>query len=772
MHTSERLDGFVRLILVVLMGLIPFIAMPIPWIVLGRAKILIVASILLVAGVLWLVARFTEGGVKIPWASSLFAAILVPLAYAISSALTGFEGVSLVGTGAEIDTLAFVCVGFALFALSASVFSMHPGKVVSAMRALLVGGLVLLVVEIVHFVFPSLSIGGLLAGQTGNLLGNWHEFSMFAGLAGFLSLAMLGTAVTASWWRYVAWTCAILAGAFLLLASFFDVLFAIMCALLVLSAVHMYRAKVAARERWWDGNVTLLSGALVTLFILVFGSFVVNVLPAQIRVVQTDVRPSFAGTFAIGQQSLARPLALLVGAGPNTFNREWGLHKSLDVNQTDFWNVDFSVGAAPIATSFITVGLLGLFAWIAFMLAMTALVVRLWFSSTETAAISIALPLSVATLYLFALYAVSSPGTTIVILMFFLAGLLVALSVPAFVRMRTFSMAKGGAVHHVFFSTAVLSGIALIFASGALVRIGTAEAIVNKGIFVYNESKNIESASNHMKFALRVHAGSDRAHTSAVQLGLLSLQELNASKNPDDEATKAKLKVTLEETIKHGLAAVEIDGGNYQNWLVLASLYAQLAGSNVEGAYDSARAAFERALAENPTFPVPYVNLAQLEILQKNPDRALALLTRAVELKANFAVAYYLASQIYAGKADYENAFQAATGAVQYAREDAQAWYNLGVISYAAKRYPEAVAALQQALVIQPQFANAEFLLGLSRYRAGNKADALESFKRLQEIDPSQKVAAQLIADITAGRELTEAQLNGQMREEPAKPTR
>lgn len=766
MHFSERLDGWVRVILIALIGLLPFAFVPVSWVFVTQVKVALVAIALMIAGVLWLIARISDRALKLPWTSALIAAIFVPLVYAISAALTGFQSVSLIGGALESDTLALVALGFSFFALTAVVFTMHPGKILSALRALLFGSLVLLIAEVAHFVFPSLSLGGALAGQTGNLLGTWHEFAMYVGFIGLLSVALLRTPVTTGMWKYVVWSLIPLAGIFLVIANYADVLIAITIAAALLIGLRMYRARIAG-SALWGGHTALGIFAGTVLFLAVFGSFIVNVLPDGIRVAQNEVRPSYAGTFAIGQQSLAHPLALLFGAGPNTFNRQWGMYKPLNINQTAFWNLDFPTGAAPVATALVTVGILGLLGWLSFMAAVLWSAIRLWFSSTDTPAVPIALPLSVGVLYLFVMHIASVPGTTLTLLTFGIAGLMIALLTPTFVATKHISLARGG-LSHVGFSVAIVSALVMVVAGGSLVRVTVSEALVNRGVVAYNDSENVERASVLMQRALAVYPKNDRAHRSAVQLGLVSLQKLMASSDTNDEAARSRLQTKLEETIQHGLAAVAIDGQSYQNWLLLASLYAQLAGSNVEGAYENARTAFENAVQENPTSPIPYMNLAQLELLQGNAEEALALLAQTVQLKTDYAPAYYLASQIYAGQQSYQAALQAAVNAAQYAQGDSQAWYNLGAIAYNAKQYADADAALRQALVLQPQFANAMFVYALARYQLADATGALVILQELDKLDSNQPLVNELISDLIAGRELTPAQLLGQSKTIPS----
>jgi len=199
------------------------------------------------------------------------------------------------------------------------------------------------------------------------------------------------------------------------------------------------------------------------------------------------------------------------------------------------------------------------------------------------------------------------------------------------------------------------------------------------------------------------------------------------------------------------LKAIQNNFAYISGYIELAALYGQLAGANIEGAYDNARNAYSRAQIENPNNPFPYLQLAQLELLQNKTDAALQYLASAVELKPDFAAAYYLASQIYALNSDFQNAIPAATSAVQSASDDPLGWYNLGTIYYASGDYGGASAALEQALLRQPQYSNAMYVLALTYYKLDRTQDAIKIFEDLNKLNPNQEIVLQALLNLRRG---------------------
>lgn len=756
-NNTSKLDRVAEWCMVLLVGLLPIFFVPIQWITTVQAKASLVAVLLVVATVSWVIARFVEGSIKVPASLVLAAGLLMPLVYALSVAVSGLGQVSLVGTGVEQDTLAFTCILYAALVLSALVFSGAPRASIAALRALFVGGFLLVVLEAVHFAFPGVSLGGVLAGQAGNAFGSWNEFAILLGLFIVLGVALRHTDAAQGAWRYVFDTVSLVSALFLIIANFFDVWTAVgIAGLIALLAGHF-----ASRAHLQSGNQTASLGTkwiwitlvALALFFMMFGVFVNNVLPARLQVADTEARPSLQGTIAIGQQALTQPASLFFGVGPNTFSHEWGLYKPTSINQSAYWNTNFSSGVGTIPTSFVTTGILGVIAWILFALALILATVReaVRYGKGEQGNLP-AVSLGVTSVFLLSFYLLYVPGPALSTLVFLGIGLLVAFSVQTgsigahHVNLRAGWKGGAAAAALIFFA------IVTVVSCAGILRVLAAEMVLNRGVVTYNNTQDIGSASSFVSLSLSIYPANARAHRVGIQLGLAQLQALIAKADPKDEAARAQLQGVLKQTIQHGLDAVAINGADYQNWLELAGLYQQLAGVKVGGALENARSAYERARKENPLSPLPLLQLAQLELIDGHTDVALQDLAAAVQLKPDLAAAYYMASQIYASQKDYKNAIPAATQAAQYGQTDPLGWYNLGAIAYAGADYTTAAAAEERALALNPQYANAMYILGLSYYELKRPDDSLKVFNALNQLSPGEKVVADILMNLNAGK--------------------
>lgn len=752
-HTS-RLDSIARMLLIALFALLPFFFVPVTWLTALQSKVLVAAVLLGLVAIVWAIARVHEGGGRLPWNMLFAASALVPVAYAVSAAINGFASISLVGTGVEPDTLAIICLEFSALALTALVFGGDARNTTGAIRGLFAGILILQIIHIIHVIFPSLTLGGVLAGETGNAMGTWHEFTMLIGFALISSIALIRSSVADGVWKWVFVAIGVLSVPILIINNFLDVWIAVAISVLVLVVVRWHQSgsgisATYARSEWVAITVIALSVLCVFL-----GARIVGVLPERISVVQIEVRPSWQGTFQIGEQSLNNPKALFFGVGPNTFTRQWGLHKPIEVNQTPFWNADFNVGVAPIPTAFISLGVIGVLAWLGYIIAVLWTSIGMWVRRRDTIISARVLAVSIGAVYMLAFHLSSVPGTSLGLLMFTITGLLIAFAMQSNGAERRFTLSGGNSKNVVKIAIAVVIVILGIIASIGVSRAVLADSMINRAIVGYNASQNLQSSTDLIGLSLKIQPSNDRAHRAAVELGLLKLQQIISAQDPDQDAARASLQVTLEQTIKHGLSAVEINGFDYQNWLQLAGLYSQLAGAQIEGAYDNARAAYVRAQEANPTSPLPLLNLGQLDAIQGNLDSALENLGKAVALKPDLASAYYLASQIYVAKSDANNALLAAAEAARYAPNDPLAWYNAGAIAYAGGAYQDAVIAMQQALALQSQYANAMYVLGLALFQLEQTADAITVFEALNQLDPNQPIVQQILTNLKAGNPL------------------
>ena len=120
---------------------------------------------------------------------------------------------------------------------------------------------------------------------------------------------------------------------------------------------------------------------VVALLAMIFRGSIGGFVSESFGISQIEARPSFSSTLEVAKNTLANSPGF--GSGPNRFSIEWSQNKPIAVNQTVFWNVDFSYGVGFIPTTLITSGVLGFVSWILFLGAILILGIRMMFRSIE-----------------------------------------------------------------------------------------------------------------------------------------------------------------------------------------------------------------------------------------------------------------------------------------------------------------------------------------------------------------------------------------------------
>lgn len=729
--------------------LAPFFFIPAPWVSVAQGKVLLAVVIVTVGFLAWIAMSLRDSEFSIPKSPLLVAALLVPLVYLVSAFVAGLSWESLVGDGGRQDSVMGFAIWYVALFLSSAVLGAQVGRPARALRLLLVGTLAVLMIQCVRLFLPAFTFGGVLEFSASSVVGSWHDLGIYLTLMLFLSVVLIPTSVFNGTWRYAALLIALGSFVFLIVINYSDVWLAFGGACLLYALFRFRTPPSGSRFGGYGVALLFLLFALLALGLYFGGAAIQRALPAPLQITQVEVRPSWKGTFAIGREVFAEPMQTFFGSGPNTFQREWDRYKPLSVNTTQFWNTDFYYGVGFIPTSFVTTGILGLIAWVAVCGALLLSLFRLFREASSASLTRAALVFSA--VFLTAYHILYVPGPALSLLTFLLFGAVIAEEVlTGSISRSVFSLSWNLWKGRVATLALSLVGIVIFFGGVQSARALMSDVLVNRAVVQYQSSADIGKASRSIALSLVVLPGSDRAHRAGVELGLLQLAALAASSDGSSEA-QAELQGTLNAAIQNGLSAIQIDNRNYQNWLTLARLYGELAGAGVTGAEQAARNAYAQAASTNPTNPLPYLGVAQLDLMRGDDAAARVNLEKAISIKADLAAAHFLLSQIDARKNAFPEALQHAGAVVQIAPQDPLGWYNHGTILYAMEDYQNAALSFERAVALQGGYANALFLLGLSYYQIEREGDALRVLKAVAATNPDDAALTETIRKIEAG---------------------
>lgn len=720
----------------------------------------------LVTLALFVLARLSRGNIILPPFLLVGALWLPALAYGLSAAFSGVPFASaLWGNALETDTFGAMLIVASLGTLAALILRRPEHFRSFLYAAAAIFSLVALAQAL------ALIIGQFapnLVSPAASFLGTYQDLALLLGLG------VIGSLITMRFMTLPARRKHLLLGAMVLALIVLAVansalvwtLVALVSLGLFVEAVMQRRAasgdsdledvvvmEDSAPEE--DGGRKMLALPLAVLAVSLFfllGSTLANALAAALDVNVLNVRPSWQSTLTIAQNALGS--APVFGTGPGTFGSQWLKYRDATLNSTVFWNLDLAAGIGFIPTSIVTTGLVGIVAWLLLLAGLLFVGVRtLIMRAPQDEFVRFVSILSfVGALYLFIVAVFGLPSAYLLALAFVFAGVFAS----------TTRYAGEGSQWGVSFARSPRLGFLIVFSLTILLLASVAAAYSLAGRYAaavgYARAAtalgagDLDSADKAISTAISFAPGS-----SAYQLsGAISnarLSQIAADSNmPPAEAQKA-FQTALSNGITAALTATRLDPSNYQNWVVLGNLYAQAVPLQVAGAFDSAEAAYRRAVELNPTNPQIRLVLAQVNVANRDIDGAKEELREAIALKQDYTAAIFLLSQLEVQSGNIREALDAAIAASYFMPGDPNVLFQVGILKAASGDLPGAAEAIGAAVSANPQFANARYVLAAIYAKQGNRAEAVTQLQAIAAISEENRVAVESqIKDLEAGK--------------------
>jgi tetratricopeptide (TPR) repeat protein len=742
------------------------------------SKVSIVAIGGIIALALYILARLTRGTIIVPPAALLGAFWLVPAAYLLSTLFAG-GGVraGFLGTEIETDTLGFMII----LAAFASIVALTFRRSAQYRIFFKVGSIVYAILLAAQVVFLILGhVASARFSPTANLVGTFSDLGMLAGLGVTLSLLALRFLSLKTLTKRFVWITGAVALVIIALvnSSFIWALVALTALGLFIESI-MRRAPGTVDEDFDGVEASLdaepqmssetknlaapLAVLVVSLFFIIGGGTIGASLVNAIGTNYLDVRPSWQSTFDVGSHTYAS--SPLFGSGPGSFGSQWLTFRDRSLNDTVFWNIDFTSGIGVIPTSAITTGIVGLLAWIAFLglfffIGIRALLFR---APEETYARFVSIASFVGASYIFILAIATNPGPVVLLTGFFLAGLFVS------------SLRYGGSRREwgIIFSRNPRVGFVIVFGLTLLLlaSVVAAYVVVERylGSVAYAQAVQDLNAGNLQQGSADINrsllfAPSDRAYQLAAAASISQMQTIANNTSLSPSQAQQQFQAALSTGIQAATLATQIAPNNYRNWVVLGNVYQAVVPLKIQGAYDNAKAAYAKAIALNPTNPTLPFALAQLEIAQGNGPAAETDLTKAIGLKRDYTQATLLLSQLQVQEGKAKEALQAAEAALYFAPNDPNVLFQVGILRLGTGNTDGAIAALSAAVQQNTQYANARFFLAVAYANKAQYPQALDQLNAISNISADNaKAVAPDIALLKVGKNPFPAARQGQL---------
>lgn len=703
----------------------------------------------------WLISRLGEGKFLIPKDKLILFGMAIPLVFLISSFFSSSLYVSLFGSGFEIGTFGSMLVLFIIFFLS-SIYFQSEKRLWYFVGSLFVGGLILVVFETFNILvgFDRILPGFLQGVSSGNLVGTWNNFALVLGLMVLLSLFTLELLKTKKSLRIAQYVLLSLGIILLIIINVPLVwllvgLFSVILFVYSISLQHSGIRVIQGEDDKKKFPVSSLVVIFISLMFLIGGNLISGFVSKYVNLNNPDIRPSIVTTSQIAFKSFKHNP--FFGTGPNTFVIDWALWQPKDIAQTVFWNVDFTNGFSLLSTFAVTTGLIGL---ISLLLFLSVFVIR-GIQSIRIALHNTFTNYFIMTTLMISIYSwitviFYNPNILMLMMAFASSGILIGILVyKQAIPVKDFSFLSDP--RNSFFSILVLLVLMVSAISLTYVYVEKFTSILyfSKGLNVGNTMETLTKSEENLLRAITLDK-SDIYYRNLSQVYLGKMNLLLNNKDISQDALKSDLQQLVNLAQEKAELAVVQNPKQYLNYMNLGNVYSALVPLSVANSYESAFAAYDKALTLSPNNPSIPLAKASLEFVNKNNKEARKYINEALALKVNYIDAIFLLVQIETNEGNLSEAIKKAEMAGEFAPNDPTVFFRLGLLRYNNNDYSGAISAFEQAVIKDTTYLNARYFLGLSYKKAGRSSDALVQFNILNKVIPDNEDVKNAISSINA----------------------
>lgn len=484
-------------------------------------------------------------------------------------------------------------------------------------------------------------------------------------------------------------------------------------------------------------------------------------LPSPIRVnVPVEVSPNFSASGRIAVDTVRS--SPFVGTGPGTFSFAYASQRPKELNNTSFWNVRFDRPSSFLLLLPVAFGLIGVVTWLAFLIPLLVQAASHMLRSRGDEWLQTFI-VGTAWITLLAGLAFYSANITLLTAFFALSGLIASQVMPDPVQKKFGQTPRVGLLLSFAFILVAVGAVTVIFISGQryVADIAFARAVAQD-----RQKGDLNDIIRLLDQAASVNRFDDVYYRNLSQALVLRVaQELSTIKDvttlkPEDYK---RIQDLTAAAVNASVRATELSPQNALNWQLRGAVYRELIPLRVSQAASYAAASFDRAVALEPTNPMPvtelgrtYLAVAQLaqqmtgskdeevkkqaqEAMEKNLALAEQQFNNAITLKADYSPAHYQLAGIYTQQGKLDDAIGKMESVVKYNKNDVGVAFQLGLLYLRRAGKDDASraqAALEYAVQLSPSYSNARWFLA-SIYEQQGKADkALEQIQKVSELNP------------------------------------
>lgn len=766
MNSPRQISSY---IIITFLFLFPIFFIPGGVLSLGVAKstLFVFSSILLVLAFMYEIWR--KGELSLPRHLFIWVTVLLPVVYFVSAISSSPSALSLFGYNFEIGTFGYIMFASVMLLVISFVFT-ETSKFLNAIIVLFVSLSLVAIFSTIKILSGGFPVWGIFFNATDNPIGRWTDLATAFGLLSILAILFVGIIPIKKTLRIISYIIFALATLLFAILNFSTAFIFTLVMAVILFVYFMTIEKKFSPDISVDSTSSsrfvfrptylLVILALVSAVFLfnptisatkgTLGDFVTN----AFGVANSEVRPSFSATLSISTATLSK--GLLFGSGPNTFSRDWLIHKPVDVNATPFWGAAFPFGIGFIPTQVASTGIVGTIVWLTFLILLIILAIKVLSNLPESRVQRFSLISSLSILlYLWIASFMYAPSTALITLAFIFSGIFVAASREAgIIGSQSIMLSRNMASKTVSLALMIIVGLGSIFLGFIVVEKTIASYYFEKAVTLSNDSTtSLDTLGVTINQAIRF-SPTDLYYTSLSRVYFAQAQAISLSTEGDSETNLGIFQDAIKKSIDSARTAVNINPTSYQNWIALGAIYSYLVPKPLEvaGAYENASVAFGEAKSKNPLNPEVPLFVARLELNKGNIEAARSSIRSSIALKEDYADAYLMLAQLEVQEGNISEAINSAEKLALLIPANPAIYFELGLLKYSNKDYSGAENAFSLALLATPDYANAQYYLGLTLTQLGRLEDALKQFEAVSVTNPDSEEVKQIIKELRLGK--------------------
>lgn len=751
---KNRLAYLLLGIAVVLSGIL---FLPISTIPSDLIKAFVIGIIMTVAFITYLLPTLKSGHLSLPRGTVFYSMSFATLIAIVSAFSSGFFKHSYWGYGTEAYTAGFLIILLGLFVMAYGLNN-DEKKIAKAWNMVYAVIAITSIISIISYI----GVASNWFSIAYNPIGFWADFSAILGLGVLISAIYLQFSNLSSKKKIILYVLFALGLIFLILVAI--PMSAVWWSFLIVSvfmlAVSMVNFnKVKGAGEWSSKGLVSIPFAVlfvISLLVVIMPLTISNISP---KYIQKSIGGNASATWGLTYDMTKSTLKNdpLLGPGPNLFVRNYWVNRPNSINSSAFWNTNLFYGKGTIETFMISTGLLGMIAWLLFLVAI------LWKSGKGVLKMkdeNINLQYSVgavATLYVvLVLVGYSSSVYLLFLSVFVIAIFLSARNMNKEDRSLVIGQKPLGKLLSIVLSIVFL-GFSVLYIYGIGQRL-LASTYIMSGVKLVDQKKYDEAEAKILSAAKLTEL--DIHYRALFELEILKVKELLSVMNSDAEAGKSdelqkKLTTSYQNAIVAGESMIGAWPENMTNYKDLASFYANSAEIKVTGAYDKAKQMYSSAITASPNDPTLYYFMSRLQYTNNDIAGAITSMEKALELKPDVIDFNIGLADLYLINKENDKAIDILVKAIQRIspEQNLVLLERLGTTLYVSKKYNDAIQVFSVILNSVPQYANIKYYLGISLAKVGQFDLAKQAFEDIKLTNPDNKELEEIIKSVTAKRD-------------------